>query len=857
MATLARMFLAIAVLWGSHAVAQQPPASVTPLRDGVELQRADTNIVLRVTAPRDDILRVRIAIARLPEDASWAVLPAALHAGVAVAPAQDPKLPGFSTHELSVTMDPSSLQSTVRDSHGEIILRDAPQRRTELRPDGSFTVWQQMPADAHYFGLGDKAGPLDHRGQAYTLWNTDAYGWQATTDPLYKSVPFFMGFAHGRAYGIFLDNTWRTNFDFGKADRNALSFSAEGGPLDYYILAGPTPKDVLRQYAFLTGTAPLPPRWAFGYQQSRWSYSPESKVREIANRLRADKIPADVLWLDIDYQDRNRPFTVDKQRFPDMPKLIADLRAQNFHVVAITDPHIAYTPDDPTYAPYQSGMAQGSASGPSNISHFPIDADSRKTRHPERFSAKDPSPLSNVTHDAFAHNPDGSLFVGKVWPGASVFPDFTREKVRDWWGSLYQQFASWGIAGFWNDMNEPSVFDGPNKTMPLDTVHRIEDAGFVTRTATHREVHNIYGMENTRATYEGLLKIAPGERPFVMTRASFAGGQRYAVTWTGDNSSTWEHLRQTTPQLENLGLSGFAFSGADVGGFAGSPPPDLLEKWLEISAFQPIDRDHTQKDTRDQEPWANGSQREAVDRKFIETRYKLLPYIYTAAEETSRTGVPMLRPLFVEFPHATPDGHPLDLDAPNEFLLGADLLVAPAPFPEQPDAYPLVLPPGGWYDFWTARKVDESLKIAPRLDHVPVFVRAGAIVPMQPLTQSTIETPQSPLELRVYPGPDCTGSLYWDDGHTLNYQRGEFLRQQFTCEADEDALRVRLGKRDGNFAPWWQQIDIAIAGVKNSAVTVTNAKGTTLASHWDAETQTLHVIVPADAIGGEVRVQLR
>ena len=257
---------------------------------------------------------------------------------------------------------------------------------------------------------------------------------------------------------------------------------------------------------------------------------------------------------------------------------------------------------------------------------------------------------------------------GKVWPGPSVFPDFTHQQTRDWWGTLYRDFLHDGASGFWNDMNEPSIFDSPTSTMPLDVVHRIDEPGFAARTATHAEIHDVYGMENSRATYDGMRAIDPDTRPFVLTRATYAGGQRYAATWTGDNSSSWNHLRMTTPMLENLGLSGFAFTGADVGGYAGTPSPDLLTKWFEVAAFQPIDRDHTEKGTGDQEPWVGGAAHEAIRRHFLETRYQLLPYLYTLADEASRTGLPLVRPLFLEFPDAAPDGHPIDLDAGGEFL---------------------------------------------------------------------------------------------------------------------------------------------------------------------------------------------
>jgi alpha-glucosidase len=261
--------------------------------------------------------------------------------------------------------------------------------------------------------------------------------------------------------------------------------------------------------------------------------------------------------------------------------------------------------------------------------------------------------------------------------------------------------------GFWDDMNEPSVFHTVSGTMPLDVVHRIDEPGFAKRTATHAEVHNVYGMQNARATFEGLRKLDPDLRPMVLTRASYAGGQRYGATWTGDNSSTWNHLRMTTAMLENLGLSGFALTGADVGGFAGAPPVALLTKWLEIAAFQPIDRDHTEKGTGDQEPWVGGPEQEAIRRRYIEERYRLMPYLYQLADQSSRTGLPMVRPLFLEFPDAMPDRHPIDVDpgAAAEFMLGPDLLIAPSPYPEEPDAYTVEFPSHDWYDYWTGAKV--------------------------------------------------------------------------------------------------------------------------------------------------------
>ncbi|HKO12189.1 MAG TPA: glycoside hydrolase family 31 protein [Acidobacteriaceae bacterium] len=741
-------------------------------------------------ALRDDVIRVRFSRSKtLPEDASWAVLADARGSRVAVTPVESESAVGFSTKALRVAVDRRTLELTVSDAAGHVIQQDA--APIEFHGD-SFRIRKAMAADEHFFGLGDKTGPLDRREQAFTLWNTDAYRFQESTDPLYKSIPFFMTFRAGMAAGVLLDNTWRSSFDFGKESRDSYSFGAENGPVDYYVFYGPSPKQVVETYAWLTGKPPLPPLWTLGYQQSRYSYMTESQVLDVAARLRADHIPADAIYLDIDYQDHNRPFTVNDRAFPDFRGMIAKLNAENFHVVAITDLHVARYPNH-SYAPYDSGIAQ----------------------------------------DEFVKNADGSVYTGAVWPGPSVFPDFTRQTTRGWWGNLYRNFYGMGIAGFWNDMNEPSIFDSPTKTMPLDVVHRIEEPGFATRTATHAEIHNVYGMENSRGTFEGLEAIKPDQRPFVLTRATYAGGQRYAATWTGDNSSTWNHLRMTTPMLENLGLSGFAMAGADVGGYAGSPTSNLLTKWFEIAAFQPIDRDHTEKGSAMQEPWVNGPEQEAIRRRFVETRYRLMPYLYTAAEEASRTGVPIVRPLFLEFPDATPDRHPIDLDLPAsaEFLFGPDILVAPAPFSDLTDTYSVEFPSAEWYDFWTGERVSNPekqepeavntnpsarvpllLSVKPAIEKLPVYVRGGAIVPVQPLVQDTNETPSGPLTLRIYAGEHCAGTVYLDDGKTMAYRRGEFLRMSSTCEVGQGKLRVHIGAHEGSYPAWWHEIRVDVYG---------------------------------------------
>jgi alpha-glucosidase len=446
--------------------------------------------------------------------------------------------------------------------------------------------------------------------------------------------------------------------------------------------------------------------------------------------------------------------------------------------VVITDLHIAAAPDQ-GYVPYDSGIAG----------------------------------------DHFLKRPDGSLYVGQVWPGPSVFPDFTRRETRAWWGSLYRDFVAAGIGGFWNDMNEPSIFETPTKTMPLDTQHRIAEPGFAPRTATHAEIHNVYGMLNSRATFEGQRQLAPDERAFVMTRASYAGGQRYAVTWTGDNSSTWNHLKLSIPMLLNLGLSGFAYSGADAGGFIGAPGSELMTKWLEIAAFTPIFRAHSEKGTARKELWVDGPAPLSIRRQFIEQRYRLMPYLYALADENARTGAPLMRPLFYDFP----DALDMPCDQPTAFLLGDRLLIAPSPTLESPQAYSVCLPAGSWYDYWTGEPAAakplpaavgapaaQVLSVTPALGRLPVFVRAGAILPGQSLVQSTSETPQGPLSLDVYPGDDCRGTIYADDGHSMAYTRQDYLRQRVRCAQTEAGIDIDFDAREGSFQPWWHQVTVRV-----------------------------------------------
>jgi alpha-glucosidase len=769
---------------------------VEKLKDGVELTSGAAKV--RVTVFRDGIFRVRVAPdGNFPKDFSWAVVESVEPPAVKIE--ENQKEIRIISGNVIAAIQRAPLLINFSDAAGTVYLADEP--HLPMAWNGKrMHIWKKMPADENYYGLGDKAGPMNRRNRSFTNWNTDEFGWQESTDPLYKTIPFFIGLRGGMAYGLFFDNTYRSVFDFGKESADFFSFGAEGGELNYYFIAGPEPKKIIEEYTAMTGRTPLPPLWTLGYQQCRYSYYPESRAREIVNTLREKKIPADAIYFDIDYQRGNAPFTINREYFPTFEKMISDFRAKGMHTILITDPHIKKDPGH-GYAPYDSG----------------------------------------IKNDVFVKNPDGSVYVGTVWPGDSVFPDFTLSRVREWWGGLYKDFVGMGAAGFWNDMDEPALFLRADKTMPLDTRHRLDDGTSV----DHRAIHNVFGMQNVRATYEGLRKLQPDERPFVLTRAAYSGAQRYAATWTGDNSSTWNHLKMSTPMLLSMGISGYPLVGDDIGGFAGSPTADLLTRWFEVGALNPIYRDHTAKGTADQEPWVHGSEHEAIRRKYIELRYELMPYLYTGIEEASRTGLPLMRPVFLEYPQAS------EFYGDNrDFLFGRDFFVAPVTT-DMVDAEEISLPPGEWYDFWTSAKLSSKDKftLQPRLDEMPLYVRAGAIVPMQPLVQSTEEKPDGPLELRVYlpnsaASGDCRGTLYQDDGHTFAYQKGEILRVNYSCQVSSGATTVTGNIEKSAYHPWWKSAQVTIYGAAAAPKEVRMEEQVIHDWRYDSLAHTVTLIVP-------------
>ena len=629
-------------------------------------------------------------------------------------------------------------------------------------------LYKKRQEGERYFGCGERTSGLEKTGSRQVFWNVDPpEGHTASFNNLYSSIPFILSMAGGKAHGLFFDNTHRIDLDLALEDEGRAYFGAEGGDVVYYVFCGPTPASVLDRYTELTGRIPMPPVWSLGNQQCRYSYMDEAEVRDVARNFRERDIPCDVIYLDIHYMDGYRVFTWDRERFPDPEGLISDLREQGFHVVTIVDPGVKVDEDYPVY-------------------------------------------VEGRDRDLYCKTNEGEEYHNFVWPGLCAFPDFTSPEAREWWGENHRVLTDVGVDGIWCDMNEPALFVPRQSTMPDHVVH--PGGG---EPKWHAQIHNTYGSLVARAAREGLLKLKPNERPFVITRAGYAGLQRHAMQWTGDNSSWWEHLWMSMPQLQNLGLSGVAWAGVDVGGFFGDSNGELLARWTEMGAFQPFCRNHSAIGTRSQEPWAFGEPYESVCRKMLKLRQRLLPYLYTLFERCHRTGAPILRPLLFEYPEDE-----TTYTADDEFLLGDALLVAPISRPgiEHRHVY---LPQGTWLHFWTGERLDGPTHV---LAHAPlgepaVYLKANTPLPMGPDAAHTGEETTGQLTVSVYPAagaPPGFTLLYEDAGDGFGYEQGEFARRGISCETTRNRIVVHFGEREGSFVPERETVLLELRGVESA-----------------------------------------
>ena len=736
---------------------------------------AQNGVLMQAHVLRDSMLRFRYAPeGHFAKDFSYAINQKQEHGYSELSVTENEIDVIITTEQIICKVSKADLRVGLYDKEGKVILEDELGFHWEesFKHGGNFVKMSKASTDGeNFYGLGDKPTNFNLKGKRTSNWNTDQYAYSKETHELYKDVPFYVGLHDTLAYGIFFDNTFKTHFDFCHERRNVMSFWADGGEMNYYFFYGPEMSKVVKAYSDLTGKPELPPMWAMGYHQCKWSYYPEARVREITSKFRELSFPCDAIYLDIDYMDGFRCFTWNKEYFPNPKQMIDDFSAQGFKTVAIIDPGIKIDKDNDVF---QEALAK----------------------------------------DYFCKRADGSLMKGKVWPGECYFPDFTNPEVRDWWASLYKGLIEEdGIHGIWNDMNEPAVMEVPGKTFPDDVRHNY-DGNY----CSHRKAHNVYGMQMARATYHGVKRHAAPKRPFVITRATYSGGQRYTSSWTGDNVATWEHLWLANIQVQRMSLSGMGFVGTDIGGFAEQPSGELFTRWVQLGVFHPFTRVHSSGHHGDQEPWTFDEEVLEITKKFVEIRYTLLPYIYTMYHKYVTQGDPLIKPL-VYFDQEDHQTHYRS----DEFIFGDQILVCPI---QEPNALGrrMYIPRGKWYNFWTNEVIEggKELWVDAALDSMPIFVKEGSVIPKYPVQQYVDQHKIDTLDLDVYYKNGRERSTIYEDAHDgYDYKRGKYLLKKIKVYGKSKELLIDQF-REGRFQTSYTKVKINLIGLpfKLSSITV-------------------------------------
>ena len=632
-------------------------------------------------------------------------------------------------------VDKNTTEISFRDLEGNIINEDfQPSFKDE---EGNVYISKVNDCLA-YYGLGEKGGDLNKKGCYTENFNTDDPETDDDSVTYYKTIPFYVALKEEATYGIFFDNSFRSYFDMGKEMGDRIFFGAIGGQIQYYFIPGENIKEVVKNYTALTGRMEMPPLWSLGYQQCRFSYFSQEEVRELVKTFEEKDIPLDVVYLDIDYMDGFRVMTFKTPNFDDAAGLISDLKEKGIRTITIIDPGVKVDEEYPVFKRGKEG-------------------------------------------NHFTKKLDGEMFIGAVWPGDSAFPDFSNKDCREWWKSELKKFISeHGMDGIWNDMNEPCVFNNDHKTM-LETCLHNSDNGVI----EHKEFHNRYGFEMSRCSKEAQEELHPNERGFSMTRATYAGGQRYSSVWTGDNMSLWSQMRMSISMNANLGISGFSFVGNDVSGFGLDSSEELFIRWMEMGPFIPIFRNHSNMYTRRQEPWAFGPRAEKIAKKSIELRYELLPYIYDLYYISHKEGLPIFRPMIMEYEK---DMNLLNMR--EQFMLGENMLVAPVLY-EGERSKTVYLPKGSWFNYFTMEKLQGGkwYKLPCELDEILVFVKEGAIIPTYNKKFRNVKERPKNILLKVF-GENAKGFHYNDDGHSMEYLEGKYTYMDIKVVDGKEELKL-------------------------------------------------------------------
>lgn len=739
----------------------------------------DNKVILKVTVLRDSLIRFRFTTkGYFSNDFSYAIDKSQLHGYNFLELTEEETYFQIRTSKVKCKIQKADLRVWIYDLNDFLILEDELGFHWEESYEygGNIVKMSKSSKDGEcFYGLGDKATQMNLKGKRVENFATDQYAYQKEQDPLYKVVPFYIGLHNKQSYGIFFDNTFRTFFDFCQERRNVTSYWAEGGEMNYYFIYGPQMQDVVTTYTDLTGKPELPPLWVLGYHQCKWSYYPESKVKEITSKFRELKIPCDAIYLDIDYMEGFRCFTWNKNYFPDPKRMVAELAEDGFKTVVIIDPGIKIDKD---YWVYKEALEK----------------------------------------DYFCKRADGPYMKGKVWPGECNFPDYTNPAVREWWAGLFKELVSEiGVKGVWNDMNEPAVMEVPNKTFPMDVRHFYDG-----NPCSHRKAHNIYGTQMARATYHGVKRFAYPKRPFVITRSAYSGAQRYTSSWTGDNVATWEHLWLANIQVQRMSISGMGFTGSDIGGFAEQPTGELYARWIQLGVFHPFCRTHSSGDHGNQEPWAFDEEVINITRKFVSLRYQLLPYLYTMFWQYIEEGLPMLKPLVYYDQEDTQTHYRND-----EFIFGNQILVCPILEPNAVGRR-MYIPRGEWYNYWTNDLFvgGKEIWVDTKFDEIPVFVKAGAIIPKYPVQQYVGELEFDELTLDVYFKNGKEKSVVYEDAQDgYDYKKGRYSFLSFRTIGKEKELIIQLHK-EGKYDTPYSKYKINLIGLpfKVTEIEIDNEK---------------------------------
>ena len=705
---------------------------------------------LRIQLIREDLIRIKVSRGGFFDELpTYALCVDPLDQQVQFEASQNDKVATLTTSQIRIELHLNPFALNVYRTDGSAVIETTSFKAL----NDAFVITRKIAAKDPIYGLGEKTGKQNRRGRDFNFWNTDVLNPNASGeftrnydpsnpradktstefDPYYASIPFFyhQDAKTSAMAGSWIDNSYRGHYDF--RDKGEYSLRFEGGQYTEYVFAGPSMAKILEQYTWLTGRTALPPIWALGYHQCRWQRYSQDDVLALAEKHKKLEIPLDVLWLDIDYMDEYRVFTWNTELFPDAPGMLQNLRDQGVRVVTIIDPGVKL---DPGYSVHDDGIAK----------------------------------------DVFARTEGGGHYVGQVWPGDTLFPDFANEDARRWWGELNAQHVQSGLAGIWNDMNEPATGDIEPYTMRFDRGRE-----------SHLRRHNEYATLMAMGTVEGLQAAMPELRTFVLSRAGSPGIQRYAANWMGDNCSRWDHLWMSIPMGTGFSISGQSFVGADIGGFAEDTNEELFLRWMQCGAFTPFARNHNQAGQVDQYVWSFSKETLDASRRALQTRYRLMPYIYSAFVEASQTAAPIQRPVIFDY---QTDEKARELD--TQYLFGSQLMIAPV-LEAGAKTRDIYLPAGEWFDFWTDKSQTggKSHKAKLSRENIPVFVKAGAVLPMWPeVPGSTHGYAPKQIELHVYvPSSDgeFTSMLQEDDGLTTAANGGGFVRTQLSL--------IRKGKK--------------------------------------------------------------